>query len=261
MEFIRLSSGDTSVTISPEHGGRIAQIDAGGRQLLFDDPSQGPIHWGSYPMVPWAGRIDHGRFTFSGHIHDLAINSDPHALHGVGLMNPWTVDSVDADQMSMSLTLDWPLGGIARQLLSVTNASVTCLLSVTAGAVPMPAVIGWHPWFIKPDSATLRFASMYVRGDDYLPTGQLAPATPPPWDDCFVEPLETIELGYGEMRVQIESSCDHWVVFDQRPHSTCVEPQSGPPNAFNLFNADGQTVAAVLDPGECLSHTMTIRWA
>ena len=30
------------------------------------------------------------------------------------------------------------------------------------------------------------------------------------------------------------SACTHWVVFDERPYATCVEPQTGPPDAFNI---------------------------
>ena len=50
-------------------GGRVAQITADGTALLVaeseaHEPS--PLAWGSYPMVPWAGRIRHGRFRFDG---------------------------------------------------------------------------------------------------------------------------------------------------------------------------------------------------
>jgi aldose 1-epimerase len=44
------------------------------------------------------------------------------------------------------------------------------------------------------------------------------------------------------------------VVYDQLAHATCVEPQSGPPNAQNMG------VAQVLAPGEMLQRTMTIAW-
>ena len=32
----------------------------------------------------------------------------------------------------------------------------------------------------------------------------------------------------------IDSDCSHWVVYDETSHAICVEPQSGPPNDFNL---------------------------
>jgi aldose 1-epimerase len=53
--------------------------------------------------------------------------------------------------------------------------------------------------------------------------------------------------------VRVESECDHWVVFDVPAEATCVEPQSGPPDAFNL-------TPHVVTPRSPLSRTMTISW-
>ncbi|MFM8955562.1 MAG: hypothetical protein ACKOH9_07230, partial [Actinomycetota bacterium] len=36
------------------------------------------------------------------------------------------------------------------------------------------------------------------------------------------------------IHVTVESDCSHWVVYDQPEHAICVEPQSGPPDGFNL---------------------------
>jgi galactose mutarotase-like enzyme len=45
------------------------------------------------------------------------------------------------------------------------------------------------------------------------------------------------------------------VVFTEPPHAVCVEPQCGPPDAFNLGHG-----FVVVEPGEPLVHTMTWRW-
>jgi aldose 1-epimerase len=34
--------------------------------------------------------------------------------------------------------------------------------------------------------------------------------------------------------LRLETGCDHWLIFNERAHATCVEPQGGPPDAFNL---------------------------
>jgi len=52
--------------------------------LLHDPEFRSPLAWGSYPMVPWAGRIRHGRFRFDGEEYELPINFGAHAIHGVG---------------------------------------------------------------------------------------------------------------------------------------------------------------------------------
>ena len=60
-------------------------------------------------------------------------------------------------------------------------------------------------------------------------------------------------------RFYLSSDCDHWVVFDLPPTTTCVEPQSGPADAPNL--GDGAPgVAQVVAPGSPLRRTMTIAW-
>ena len=94
---------------------------------------------------------------------------------------------------------------------------------------------------------------MYVRDDVGIPTGELVPTPPGPWDDCFVEPTDPIELRFDGLTVTISSDCDHWVVYDQPAHATCVEPQTGPP--------DGPNLAPVrLESGETLSRSMRIAW-
>jgi aldose 1-epimerase len=206
--------------------------------------------------VPWAGRVGGGAFTWHGEQVRLQRNDPPHALHGIGLFRPWQVTARSADAVELSLVIDWQLGGLVRQRIEAGDEHVRCEIEVVADQ-PMPVVVGWHPWFRKPDRASLRFDAMYERGPDYLPTGaMLQPPPEPPWDDCFVGPLAPLQLHYGDPDtvVTIDSSCDHWVVYDMTEHSTCVEPQSAPPDAFHIGGA------IVLQQGERLQHWMTISW-
>ena len=52
-----------------------------------------------FPLVPYSGRIDHGRFTFQGREYRVPPNfpPEPHAIHGEGWMQAWTVERADAD--------------------------------------------------------------------------------------------------------------------------------------------------------------------
>jgi aldose 1-epimerase len=159
------------------------------------------------------------------------------------------------DHAELQTSLTWPLGGRAHQHLQLTPDALVCVLTVTADAGPLPATLGWHPWFRKPRSAQLRFARMYAKDDEGIPTGELVEPRAEPWDDCFVEPLAPLTLQVTpDVEVTVSSDCDHWVVYTEPAHATCVEPQSGPPDAFNLASA------TVLGPGEMLQRTMTIAW-
>jgi aldose 1-epimerase len=116
----------------------------------------------------------------------------------------------------------------------------------------MPADLGWHPWFVKPERLDLDAAAMYELDDEMIPTGRMVPPGPPPWDNCFVGVRPPV-LHYPGLTVTVTSDCDHWVVFDHPAHATCVEPQTGPADALNQR-------PRILAAGERLARSMTISW-
>ena len=95
-----------------------------------------------------------------------------------------------------------------------------------------------------------------VRADDEgIPTGQLTAVPPGPWDNCFTELLGPPQLALPDgPTLTVTSSCTDWVVYDRPTHAICVEPQTGPPDAFNH-------APQVVEPGAPLVATMTWRWA
>ena len=96
---------------------------------------------------------------------------------------------------------------------------------------------------------------MYARDEDGIPTGELAPIGPHPWDDCFTKlgDRPAVLRWPGAISVTLETSCPCVVVFDEPEQAICVEPQSHPPDAFNL----GPTVVR---PGEPLVATASWSW-
>ncbi|SOD55014.1 aldose 1-epimerase [Pseudoxanthomonas wuyuanensis] len=250
--LIAIASGPLSVDIAASAGGRIAQIRQGGAEWLlgYGEQNAAPIAWGSYPMLPWAGRIRHGRFGFQGNPYQLPLDHGEHAIHGVGYKLPWQVvgHSPRHAELSLQLPCDarWPFGGSAWQRFEVDGNRLRMELSVTAGAQAMPAVIGWHPWFRKPERIEFAPTQAYPRDRDGIAILPLAPPPPRPWDDCFIN-REPVILHRGGQSVRLTSDCAHWVVYDERDDATCVEPQSGPPDGFNLGPtrlAPGATCAA-----------------
>ncbi|MGH9135150.1 MAG: aldose epimerase, partial [Ilumatobacteraceae bacterium] len=183
---------------------------------------------------------------------DASFDLPPHAIHGTAYRQAWDVDSVGDDRVVLGCDLAWVLGGRAWQSIELAENRLECVLGVAAGDQPMPAEVGWHPWFVKPESLSFDPLSMYVRDGDGIPTGELVSPPPGPWDDCFVN-TEPVHLHHAELTLTVTSDCDHWVVFDEPAHATCVEPQSGPPDAFNIE-------PRVLAPGAQLVRTMTIDW-
>lgn len=249
---IALRADDLSVAVDLTHGGRLASLAAGPLELLVTD-GDAPMTWGAFPMAPWAGRLRDGRFDVADEHHEVHRNHPPHAIHGTVFESPWTLVDQGPTQLELRCSLDrhgWDLGGTARQRVTIGTGWVECELAVTAGDSVMPAEIGWHPWFVKPDRLHLTPDAMYVRGADGLPTGEIVEPRPGPWDDCFVN-TSPVELHYGSTVVSVTSDCDHLVVFDEPEHATCVEPQSGPPDSFHVR-------PRLLGPGETLRRTMRI---
>jgi aldose 1-epimerase len=258
---VELEAGDAAAWISPVDGGRVARLTVRDFDVLVTgDSSDDSIRWGSYPMVPWAGRLRHGRFEH--HVApdrtttiQMPLDMPPHAIHGTGYTSRWDAVDQGIDHVELTCRLAWPLGGRAHQHLLLTPDALVCVLTVVADHEAMPVTIGWHPWFVKPTTDRLHFDAYYATDDEQIPTGELLPPPERPWDFCFVGAHHPLELGYPTgLRVVVQSDCDHWVIYDEPAHATCVEPQSGPPNALNTGSAQ------VLAPGEMVQRTMTITW-
>jgi aldose 1-epimerase len=265
--MLELAAGPCRVLLDLEAGGRLASWRVSGLELLEPrNDGNHPFGWGSYPMVPWAGRLRRGRFSFDGTDYELPLNFfDQHAIHGTAYDATWLHLSGGTDWAMLGLRLGdpWPFGGTVTHLLHLTASTLTQTLTVAAGDRDLPASLGWHPWFRRrlergrqlQLDADVSNARMLVRDDDYIPTGRLVDVPPRPWDDCFVG-VGPIRLTWpGALHVDVEHDCSHVVMYDP-PHAICVEPQSGPPDAFTLA-----PVASRVPAGGILEQTVTWRWS
>ena len=234
--MLELRSGDVTVVVDPPAGGRIASITVGTVELLA--PS------GLFVMAPWAGRIANARFDG----HGLPVDDPPHALHGTVRGVAWSVADVTASTVALSAPLGpaWPWPGRCEHIISVHDDHLA--LEATVAGDGFDAVLGWHPWFAKPAAVELDAESMLERGDDHVPTGRRVPAARPgdgPLDDCFEGVRWPAVLRYESLVVQVDADgCPYAVVYDEVPTTTCVEPQTGPPNALNTGEARTAPVQA-----------------
>jgi len=266
--MITLRAGECVVSIDSSAGGRVTQITVRGQPLLADQLEVGEptINWGLFVMAPWVGRIRRGRFEFESQTYQLDLNHRDgegferhHAIHGTVFAQAWTVVKTATDSMNMTspLTgaLDWPFEGLARQHIMVRNNEIVLKLSVISVGSAYPAEIGWHPWFPKPQRLSFEPTAMYERDAEGLPTGALVTPSAGPWDDCFLN-TKPVTLHYNRSTaptVRVESDCDHWTIFDEPADTVCVEPQSGPPDAFRFE-------PHIVAPGSPLVRTMSISW-
>ena len=257
-DSLQLSAGDFNAVVETAAGGRLSSLTFGDVELLWNDAApdgeRDPVMWGCYPMVPFAGRIRHGEFSFEG--TDFAVPKcfGDHAMHGYGFRNPWT--QVDEQRIAYDFAEPWPFTGRATQRFDISPSGLQVTMTVEA-AERQPVMIGWHPWFRRENSAgTLEvdFAaeSMYQRDADGIAGELVSPPVDGPLDDCFVGVQTPPVLRWGDLAVELGSSLDHWVVYDEPAHAACVEPQSGPPNEID-------SIPRVLEAGESFTATFTIR--
>ena len=258
-ELIHIGNDVLAVAIAPHAGGRIAQIIYEGVAWLasYSEANAAAIAWGSYPMLPWAGRIRRGHFRFNGQTYQLPINLGTHAIHGVGFALPWQVTTHTATLAELTLALPtderWPFGGTAHQRITTEGRTLRLELAITAGVQAMPKpVLGWHPWFPRPDAIDFQPDAAYPRDAEGVAVRPLQPPPPGPWDDCFIN-TRSVSLHRAGQTLRLTSDCDHWVVYDEPTQTTCVEPQSGPPNAFNLE-------PGILAPCTTVSAWFTMEW-
>jgi aldose 1-epimerase len=266
---VRLEVGDTTAVIAAAAGGRVSSLVIGPHELLVPHGSDA-FHWGSFPMAPWVGRLRDGRFRFGERVVQLPRNAGWHALHGLVTDVPWTV--TEADQHSVALSVDlgpaagdnWPWACRVDQVVSLSQDRMDFRQEVHAQQ-PMPADIGWHPWFNRTLSTAAGVVSaeldighssrIYLNDDDGLPSGELGSPPPPPWDYCFVELDRSPTLRWpGVLELTVNSDCDHWVFYDMEPAGVCVEPWTGSPNSLN-----GPT-PHVVTPDQPLRATMSWTW-
>jgi aldose 1-epimerase len=286
MATVTLSAGDDRCEVDAEAGGRLASLVAGGQQRLLtretgrDGSLSDAVAWGSFLMAPWVGRLDAGRLPWQGRTYQLPIDFGEHAIHGTVKDRPWTIERADETAVTLSCPLEapWPFGGEVRQVVTLAPGRLDLEAEVLAGAQPMPAGLGWHPWFARPATGDVRVrlaatGTLDVR-DDLVPTGQIQPLDT--LTDLRSGPelgervLDHIYAGVGapaevvwpdlvltvDWADPVQSVCVH-----SPPRGFCVEPQTEWPNAPVLAAAGvhgtGQVTA---QPGIPLRARTTWTW-
>ncbi len=268
---LTLRSGSVEAVLLPGAGGRVGSLRIGGLETLVTE-GWGPLAWGAYPMVPWAGRLRDGVLRWGGEEHRFPTHlMPPHAIHGTLLERAWEVASASADAAELRATLDepWPFGGEARFRVRVLPDRLESQIEVRAAARPFPAIVGWHPWFARtlldatgavhggPVEIDLPAGAMLHRGPDGLPDGtDVRPIPPQPWDDCFVDLARAPSVTWpGALQIQVASDAPWIVVYTEQEPGVCVEPQTGPPDGLNTGEG-----AAIVEPGRPLVASMALTW-
>lgn len=271
---IELASGDDRVVVDDTQGGRLVSLIAGGTDRLIE-PNDDPHGWGSFAMIPWAGRVANARVDDLD--IDLVANHGEHAIHGVTYDRPWRVDrqAGNAVELLCPLPTDrWPPGGMAAQRITLSRGCLDLEIQVQAGTRPMPVAVGWHPWFRRPDKGDMTVvvdsSAVLDTSRDLIPTGEIVKVNRKldlqrgaklgrrRLDHAYVEVVEPVTVGWPDLLLTMELPSKPATVVVYTPaHAVCVEPQTAWPDPFARPDRSG---VVELAPREIFSASTRWTW-
>jgi len=284
MDLITLRAGDAAVELAPEAGGSVTRywIERGPvtREWLRPTPAGAlraghPYLAAAFPLVPYSNRIRAGRFSFRGRSVVEPLNRPPerHAIHGHGWQARWQPTEVTAATARLEYRHPagaWPWAYHATQRFTLTPSDLTVELSLSnQSAAPMPAGLGWHPYFPRTPRVTITadVRAMWLTDEEKMPTERVAPPAAPfgrGRDNCFVGWSRRVTIDWPELGARLVMRAtpplDYLVVFTpaRRPFF-CVEPVSHVTDAFNLAEAGrSDSGILVLEPGETLRTAVVL---
>jgi aldose 1-epimerase len=284
MDLITLRAGDAAVELAPEAGGSVTRywIERGPvtREWLRPTPAGAlraghPYLAAAFPLVPYSNRIRAGRFSFRGRSVVEPLNRPPerHAIHGHGWQARWQPTEVTAATARLEYRHPagaWPWAYHATQRFTLTPSGLTVELSLSnQSAAPMPAGLGWHPYFPRTPRVTINadVRAMWLTDEEKMPTERVTPPAAPfgrGRDNCFVGWSRRVTIDWPELGARLVMRAtpplDYLVVFTpaRRPFF-CVEPVSHVTDAFNLAEAGrSDSGTLVLEPGETLRTAVVL---
>lgn len=244
----------------------------------------------SFVLVPYSNRIENGQFTFQGHSYQLE-NGARHASHGDVRGRPWQIESQSASAITCTIDsrdfadANWPWPFSATLTYALEGNTFRSALSVTnQGTTPMPASLGWHPYYNRTltrqgESIHLHFQvdSVYPdANDNRIPSGP--PQPPAPNQDFRTERELTPEnfidacfYGYDgngtiawpesdvRLRYEVSPNCRHFILYNPAKPYFAAEPVTNANNGVNLLAAGDPTSGIqTLAPAETLTAEFAV---
>jgi aldose 1-epimerase len=274
---INLSCAGWSLTLRPDLGGSIATLRHDGRDILRPTPATAtdPLESACFPLVPYANRIANGRFSFDGRACHLPTNhpGQAHPLHGIGWKSAWTVSGQDEHSATLihshNADENWPWTYAAEQHIELSERGLRITLSVeNCDTRPMPAGLGFHPYFPATPETCLQFEakSVWLADAQMLPTQTAEAAHFADWstgetvqrtsliDNAYADWCGSahIEAPFGSLELTGENTPLLHVFMPPGADFFCAEPVSDMPDALN------RAKVTTLKPGQSRRISMTL---
>jgi aldose 1-epimerase len=264
---LSISTGSSTVLVNTL-GAHAASVTLKGEDVIKPSADGNQTHGGIAVLIPYAGRVKRGRYTFEGRRYALPTAAEGHAIHGFAKDVDWRV--VEEGRGSVKLRClahgqGYPgrLEVTIAYMVGQRDLSTDCAVKNT-GENDCPLVVGFHPFVLARDwhLSTGGRAFRYELKDRYFPTGRRAPfsfADADPrqsYDDCFRVAGELRIESEGRSFVIARRGMPYIVMYNGKyaeGRSVAIEPYTGLPDAFN--NGIGLKTLA---PGETFTCGYTI---
>lgn len=288
-DLVHLQKESLTAVISPGIGGAVVRLRYGDLDILRPTPAKAVDdklvrQMASYPLVPYSNRIVNARLKVGSREFALSPNfaPEPHAIHGVGWRRAWITKAASPTHLHLALNhepdADWPFHFAAHQRFELGARSLRVELGLlNTGNTPMPAGMGFHPFFPRPEETTLetRWQGYWTMSDHKVPQEHRQvpaeadfsnPRLIGAWrtDNCYTGWSRKAVLGHATHCTELVATegfghCVCFVPADNRPF-IALEPVSHVVDAFNLAAAGRKdTGTRMLAPGQSWTEAMTIR--
>ena len=266
---LRIADGDTVVDIDQGLGGGVLRMCVADTDVLRSaNPTDDPLGQGMFVLGPWVNRIVGGRFFTGDTFVTLSPNmaGEPHPIHGQAWLRPWRATRVEDHAVTLEFVGggdEWPWAYRMEHRLEVEPGRLDCELRLlNQSRTPMPAALGFHPFFDRPARLTATVDGAWAARADAVPThweeregfrstdidGVITDETHTGWDGRAI--IET-----PDATIDLSSNLGMLHVFAARGrNSFCVEPTSAAPDAVN-HEGRGLTM---LEPGATAVATLRI---
>jgi len=235
-----------------------------------------------FALVPWSNRLRDASFRFRGKTYQLRANTpEGYAIHGDVRKRPWQALASDATTLAFGfessdfadVNFPFPFGARLEYALDGPCLTTTVEL-VTRALEPMPAGIGFHPYYRRTllhDDEQVELEAHVERAyEELVPTDPARPVPPghdlsrmralgdQSFDTCFAGWDGRAVVHWPRSGVRARIACDppldHLILFAPpgKPFFA-LEPVSNANNGFNLAAmGDPDAGVRVLGPGESL---------
>jgi aldose 1-epimerase len=276
MTGISLACGDFRLEVVPQLGAAVAAFTCRGHHVLRPARrgTDNPFETSSFALVPYANRIAGGAFRFAGRDVLIPRNApdQAHPLHGDAWRHPWNIRETGERHTVLTFEHErdsWPWRYRAEQTLTLNDSGLVVDLSLrNTDSLPMPAGLGWHPYFPLSADVELRAQVLgaWLSNGECLPTDHITDSRLGDWsrgevveratlvDNCHTGWTGPALIRYPREGLELSMAASgalRWLHIYIPPGRDffCVEPVSHMPDAVNRAEPATETGLEVLEPG------------